>query len=66
MSEKRMTEINIIDDDHIYIEGRQFISLRRFLENKSELAEEYKLIVDDNTRLVEENNHLRALLKEAL
>lgn len=63
---KITAEVQISDVDHIYVDGKQYISLRRFFENKSEIAKEYQLLAEQNESLLEENKHLKALLKERL
>lgn len=66
MSEVKNMKVQIVDDDHIWVNNRQFISLSRFLESKKEIAEETKLITDKNAELAEENEALKILLKNQL
>lgn len=66
MSEVKNMKVQVVDDDHIWVNNRQFISLSRFLESKKEMAEETKLITDKNAELAEENEALKILLKNQL
>ena len=66
MSEVKNMKVKIIDDDHIYVDNRQFISLKRFDEARKEVAEEMKLAADKNKELAEENEALKVLLKNQL
>jgi len=59
------TRVKVLDDHHIMIDGKQYVSLKRFFENRSEIALENKILVEENERLIEENKHLKALLKES-
>lgn len=59
-------KIKFSDEHHIWVDGKQYISLTRFFENRSEIALEQKALAEEVERLVEENKHLKALLKEVL
>lgn len=59
-------KVNVADEDHMWIDGKQFISLKRFLENRKEIADEVLKLERRNRELEEENNALRVLLKEHL
>lgn len=59
-------KVNVADEDHIWIDGKQFISLKRFLENRKEIADEVLKLERRNRELEEENNALKVLLKEHL
>jgi len=61
-----MRFVTVIDDDHIYVDGKQYVSLRRFFENRSEIAIEAESLIEKIDKLTEENNHLKALLKERI
>lgn len=63
MSEHR---IEFMDENHVMLDGRQFISLERFFENRSEIAIEHQILIKENKQLVEENKNLKALLKSNL
>ena len=56
------------DADHIFIAGRQFVSLERFGAMKVNLVNESTLetgkLMEEVIRLTSENNALRTLLKE--
>ena len=46
MSEVKNMKVEIIDDDHIHVNNRQFISFKRFCEARNEVAEEMKIEED--------------------
>ena len=54
------------DRDHVFINGRQFISLQRFLSAQVEALEEYKENLKHAEATEKENIHLRALLFKEL
>lgn len=58
--------INIIDDDHLYINGRQFISLRRLLELENNKRDEIKILDEKVANLTKENESYKILLKDKL
>ena len=64
MSEIKNMNIEIIDNDHIYINNRHFISLERLREVRKEFVKEMDIIVDKNKELAEENEALRATLSK--
>lgn len=66
MNREEMKLIKWSDDDHVWIGGRQFISLLRFAEAKKETLDEYIENIKRADAIAEENIHLRALLKEQL
>lgn len=66
MSEVKNMNVKIVDDDHIWVNNRQYISLKRFGEAKKDVANEIKLLVDKNKELAEENEALKVLLKNQL
>ena len=55
-----------VDRDHVYINGRQFIALRRFLSAQVEKLEEYSENLKYAEATEKENIHLRALLFKEL
>lgn len=55
---KKTATIEIVDEDHIWVEGNQFISLNRFYENKKEVADEMLLL---NNKVKELTNKVEAL-----
>ena len=61
-----MNELKILDDDHIIYKRVQYISLKRFAENRSEIAQELKAMTEQVEELVEENDSLKKLLKGML
>lgn len=66
MSEIKNMEVEFIDDDHIYISGKQWVSLNRFLKAKNDLMKETYLVNNKNERLAKENEALKLLLKNQL
>lgn len=53
----------ITDEDHVYINNRPFISLKKLVEARKEVEEDLKLADNKNKELVEENEALKVLLK---
>jgi hypothetical protein len=66
MSEVKNMNVKIVDEDHIWVNGKQYVSLKRFGEARKEVAEEIKLAADNNKELAEENEALKVLLKNCL
>lgn len=66
MREVKNMKVEIVDEDHIFVNNRQYISLKRFGEAKKDVANEVKLLVDKNKELAEENEALKILLKNQL
>lgn len=66
MSEIKNTKVEFVDEDHIWVNNRQFISLKRFGEAKKDTVNEIKLLNDKNKKLAEENEALKVLLKNQL
>lgn len=66
MSKVKNMNVVIIDEDHVYINNRPFISLNRFIEARKEVEEDLKIVADKNKELAEENEALRVLLKKQL
>ena len=64
MSKVKNMNVVIMDEDHVYISNIPFISLKRFVEAREEVAEEMKIVADKNKELAEENEALRVLLKK--
>ena len=60
MSKVKNMNVVITDEDHVYINNRPFISLKRFVEARKEVEEDLKIA---NKELVEENKALKVLLK---
>lgn len=63
MSETKTMQIEIFNDDHIWVGGRQYVSLKRFAEARKDAAEEMQMLIDRNNELTEENEALKILLK---
>lgn len=66
MSEVKNMNVKIVDEDHIWVDNKQYVSLKRFGEARKEVAEEIKLAADKNKELAEENEALKVLLKNQL
>lgn len=66
MREVKNMKVEIVDEHHIFVNNKQFVSLKRFGEAKKAIAEEIKLLVDKNKELSEENEALKILLKKQL
>lgn len=62
MSNKVIAEVEFIDDDHLFVNGSQFVSLRRFNRMKHEINVETTLLNDKNNELIEQNKAYRTLL----
>lgn len=58
--------VRICDEYHVYINGRQFVSLNRLAEIKRDHGKEMKLLQEENARLDKENKALRVLLRQEL
>lgn len=59
-------KVEFLNENVVFVDDRQYVSLRRFMENRSEIANEQRLIAEQNEKLLEENEHLKALLKKSL
>lgn len=58
-----MTTVKIIDDDHIWVSGKQYVSLRRFFEARSEVDKEHLQLCKQVEDLKKENAALLTLLE---
>lgn len=54
------------DGEHLWIGGKQFVSLNRFLEVKKDQNKETKLLQEEVERLTKENDALKVLLTSSL
>lgn len=63
MAIKKTTSIEIVDEDHIWVDGTQFISLKRFYENRKDVADEMILLNNRVKELAEKVNALNTLIK---
>ena len=66
MSEEKNIKVNFADEDHIWIDGNQFISLNRFLNVKKDSSKELRLLNEKNIELTKENEAMKVLLKNQL
>lgn len=62
MIKNKNPKVEIIDDDHVFVDNRQFVSLKRLSQVKMDSAKEIKLLMDKTKCLAEENDALRTLL----
>ena len=66
MNEVKNMKVEIVDEDHIWVNNKQYISLKRFGDARKEVAKEIKLLNDKNRELTKENEALKVLLKNQL
>lgn len=66
MKEVKTTDVEFVNDDHIWVDNRQYVSLKRFSDARTEMLEEVKLLNDKNKELAEENAALKVVLKNSL
>lgn len=66
MSETKTMQVEIFNEDHIWVGGHQYVSLKRFAEARKDAAEEMQMLIDRNNELMEENESLKVLLKQRL
>ena len=66
MREVKDMKVETIDEDHIFIGGKQFISLKRFTDVKIGALDEMKLLNNKNKELAEQNEALKVLLNNQL
>lgn len=66
MNEVKNMRIEIVDEDHIWVNNKQYISLKRFGDARKEVAKEMKLVDEKIKELAEENEALKLLLKNQL
>ena len=62
----REKQLEIVDDNHLWFGGRQYISLERTSEIKKSMIEELRLSNDKVIELTKEIEAYRVLLKGAL
>lgn len=63
MATKKTVTVEIVDEDHVWVDGKQFISLNRFYENKKEVADEMLLLNNKVKELTEKVEALKVLVK---
>ncbi len=56
-------KVHFADDDHVWIEGRQFISLKRFAESRKEASDEMIRLDNKVKELTEKLNAVNVLIK---
>lgn len=59
-------DIKVSDENHIWINGTQYISLNRVSEIRLEMVEELKILKIEAQRLYDENEAFKVLLREQL
>lgn len=52
--------------EHVWINGEQYVSLKRFIEVREAVNREMRILSDEVKRLTEENNAYKTLLKNSL
>lgn len=60
---KKELVVDFTDERHVWIEGKQFIRLDRFLELKNDRLNEMEILVDEVDRLNKDNNTLREYIE---
>lgn len=63
MSEIVKTEVEKVDEDHVWIDGKQFISLNRFLQLTRATVVEIDHLKNKVQELTDNNEALETLLK---
>lgn len=63
---KRQRGVKFSDDDHVWIDGTQFVSLDRFLKVKNSGIKDMQLMNERLRELTAENESLKTLLKNSL
>ena len=63
---QRQRKVDFTDDDHVWIDGNQFVSLRRYFESRESLLKEFKMLNEKFDEIKAENEALKTLLKESL
>lgn len=63
MSEIVKTEVEKVDEDHVWIDGKQFISLNRFLQLTRAAVVEMDHFKNKVQELTDKNEALETLLK---
>lgn len=66
MSDIKMKEVRIVDEDHVWIDGEQFISLRRLNKIRYDTNEELANYEKEIKRLTDQNNAYKILLGNQL
>ena len=59
-------QVRFADEDHVWISNKQYISLNRFFEAKSENIKELQKLNKKVEELAKENEALKILLKDKL
>ena len=60
---KKQREVRFSDDDHVWIDGKQFVSLNRLLEVKNSEIKEMRLMNERVKELTAKNRVLMMMLK---
>lgn len=66
MSDIKMKEVRIVDEDHVWIDGEQFISLRRLNKLRYDTSAELANYEKEVKRLTDQNNAYKILLGNEL
>ena len=57
-------ELQVVDKDHIWYNGKQYISLQRLNEIENRQLQEMKLLTEKVEKLTEENKSFECLLRK--
>ena len=60
---RKKVEVEFSDDQHAWIDGKQFVRLDRFLEVKQDKLTEMEILNDEVDRLNEDNKALREYIE---
>ena len=66
MSDIKMKEVRIVDEDHVWIDGEQFISLQRLNKLRYDTNAELENYEKEIKRLTDQNNAYKILLGNQL
>lgn len=66
MGKIKTMKVEFMDENHVFIDNKQFISLKRLSELRIESDKKLRFIIDKNNELAEENKALKVLLKDKL
>lgn len=63
---KVIKEVEVYDSDHIFMDGRQYVSFSKMCKNREKYNNELMWMDEKIIQLESENNALKVLLKEKL
>lgn len=59
-------KVRFSGEDHVFIDNKQFVSLNRVSEIRTDINKELELLLLKNSELAKENEALRVLLRDKL